>query len=393
MSKWSVVAIAGLVIAAMTFASFSDDAPEWGAVENWLAERQGEWRTDGAPVVAEWPKEGCSRHDYRRAAELAARLPDVGDDRVTLLASEPEAPDGARLTPAQIQELAPIVAAIRAGAGRIQDVDRQRPRLGIDAATAVLDVLALQRAYGAVRLTARELARTDRAAAAALLLDGITAALDTATAGIGVERLIGQQGVLWLCEEFTDAMLAELDRSRLEKLDRALQDLIAVHPIGDGFLEREIAHRAACTGDDQRFDPAALGLGRRWVAWRHGFSMRSYARSAIVEQLELLERSRRRAPIATATWTERRHALDTLKDELRAAAHTGFMLPDAADIEESCRRAGVALRLLRLAVVFHLGEPLPQLRDLLGDGMLQVEIDGDRARFASADGMERAVTR
>ena len=85
-------------------------------------------------------------------------------------------------------------------------------------------------------------------------------------------------------------------------------------------------------------------------------------------------------------------ALHRMEHELLAQGWPQFAFAYRL-LEQSYRATAVRLRLLRLAVAFHLDDPLPSLRDPLGDTMLRVTIDGDEASFASAGGESRIARR
>lgn len=93
-----------------------------------------------------------------------------------------------------------------------------------------------------------------------------------------------------------------------------------------------------------------------------------------------------------ATWTGRSRALAAFDREW---SDTVKLLPrrwgGAADAERWRRDAVARLRLLRLAVAFWLGDPLPALADPLGDGDLAVVVHGDWIRIVSAGGLVRTA--
>ncbi|MCR9248257.1 MAG: hypothetical protein NXI31_24780 [bacterium] len=387
MSKWLWVALGGLTICGMVWASLLADTPGWDEAQRWYAERRLAWQQDGCPVVSGWPKNGCSRADYLAASKLADAMSDDLVIRLSAIEGEGE------LTAEDRAAVAPVIAVLRQGAARIDDVDEHRARFGPLAVDAMVDCISMHNALLALRVTARSTAREDQAAAAELLRDGITVAMDFATAGTGLERLIGINAVDLLARDFDDATLRALEVPALQKLGRALEDIAAVLPPVDDFFEREIAFKVAYVQDGGALDSADLGVPR-WETWRHGFSMRSFVISQVCLELDLLNGARERADPKTATWPERQQALAWIQAEVEKQPMTYMMRRSFADFEKTRRQAAAALAMLRQAVAFHAGAAVPEMSDPLGGAPIRVTVAGDTATFASAEqGYERTARR
>ncbi|HLQ38460.1 MAG TPA: hypothetical protein VK348_11705, partial [Planctomycetota bacterium] len=71
-------------------------------------------------------------------------------------------------------------------------------------------------------------------------------------------------------------------------------------------------------------------------------------------------------------------------ERLSANPLSASCVPNLTAAETCMRQVLTGIRLLRLAVAWHLGEELPQLQDPLGTGALQVEHSDAAARFRSA---------
>lgn len=380
MSKWLWIPLGLSVVAGMVWASVVAEHPEWERARRWLDERRQAWRQDGCPVVQGWPSEGCSRADYRAAASAAAALPEDLQRHIEFAIDSDWQYEGR----SRHDELGHVVAAIRRGAGRFGDVDSAEPRLGQQAIHVMVDVQAMLVAFGALRLTARHTAQEDPQAAAEVLVDGLAAAVDLASAGIGVERIVGQKVALDVIGDFDDDLLGAIGREPLQRLGRALEDVGSALSVSDDFLERELAHKIVYLLEDRDLRADDLGVHRMWT-WRHGFSLRSYAIAQVCDQLELVRASRHAADPRTSTWPKREATLRQLGAELARLPRDYLSMPDTTEIERTSRRASAALGQLRLAVAFHLRDPLPELPDPLGEGPIRVEIDGDAASFRSAD--------
>lgn len=184
-----------------------------------------------------------------------------------------------------------------------------------------------------------------------------------------------------------DRLLATADSSLLRAIDDAAQDLdVAFDASID--VERELAGRARFVLRDDYY---ASGLWHRppsvedcLRAWYAGFSPQ---RAAMVELLWDVRTSDQIAAPA-APWQRR-------VEQLEHYGSNGHLdLAHWLQVEEMGRRQAQAqLRLLRMAIAFHLGESLEPLQDPLGDGPLVVDDRGATVVMRSAGNAERVVTR
>lgn len=392
MKWWLWTLLLVLVIGGMAVASLSSDHPEWTQAVRWADARRLQWQQEGCPVLHGSAEAGCSRTDYRAAAVAVGHLSSAQRDRITALVDGDEGAGAGEVEPELVAATRDIIAALRRGSRRELDVDPTQRRLGPKAEAGVIDAIALHGAFGALRLGARDLARRDVDAAVALLRDGIAAAVDLSSTGIGVERLIGQQAIADLAVVFDDELLRQCSAPSLKEIDAALQLASAAMPPPGDFLEREMAHWIAVIRESPDLTTADLGVRGWWVAWRHGFSPRSYAVTQLCERLALMRRMQQMAP-DDAGWSSRVVALRWLEERFRELPRDYTSLLQHVEFERTARRATASLGQLRQAIAFHLDQPMPEIPDPLGDGPFEVEIDGDTATITSGETDVRRTAR
>lgn len=215
-------------------------------------------------------------------------------------------------------------------------------------------------------------------AAVQLWLDGFTFARDA-----------GAMSSSPMFVQWTDERLRSLPAEALDLIGAGLERLearLATMP----DPERPIAN-AATPLFDGSFAPS---VRRRLAAWRQGFDVQQQEIEALGELLEAVAvltpacadeaarseqwRAFRAAPRRCTTWS---------------SGNAEFWIQN---VEQWQRQDLARLRLLRLAVAFHRGAPLPELADPFAAGVIEVRLDGDSAVFRSAGsfpGRERGATR
>lgn len=202
---------------------------------------------------------------------------------------------------------------------------------------------------------------------------GLTFASDLASEAAGSMRFSGDCITADLVRRFPDDVLAALPECDARVLSVRLQDV-------DERLVPGVEWSAAYSGSlllAGTYHPAPWRRSP-WRAWFSGFDTAMYD----ARELVTIERAYAALPDPrTSPWSQRAAALERVTRDLVDA---GCDVCDHERIEIGCRRHAVALRLLRLAVLWHLRDPLPELRDPLGDGMLRVTVAGDEATFSSA---------
>ncbi|MBL8755855.1 MAG: hypothetical protein JNK15_21340 [Planctomycetes bacterium] len=216
-------------------------------------------------------------------------------------------------------------------------------------------------------------------------LDGATFAADRMRTGTLIDQVIGA-AVLAICtsEVWTEARLDQLDEVALATLHTGLDRIDASLPttldLASEYLELgRILHDVPQDGADW------LPKGSLWCM----LSPRWMLADAFVQAAAM---ARRLDTTASVAWPERR--LD-LEQPLPASALSNpmlaVMLPNLASCEGSRREALSLLRLLRMSVALHLGEPAPRLDDPLGSGPLAIAEESDSMRLSSVGSAKRAT--
>jgi hypothetical protein len=387
--------IAGIALAAMLLAStLAGNDADWQGALRWAAEREAAWCAETRDRAAPPGDSGvASAHDGYAAALRAVHLGDEAEERLRRIVARrlavpgPEASDPETLSPDDAAALAAMDEPVRLLRDAVRRSDRRLPlpRAG----APELDVLAIRPLVDAV-LAAALGHRLDGADAAFVAhgIDALAFGCDLVGSRKSVEVMCGVLTLEACCGLFADERLRALSADALARLADAtarVDDALA-RSVEPAHLEA-LALVAFLRGDGA-IAPSELGLRSRLRAWRHGISLREFGRACTAEFVALVRELDRDAARLAPGWTARRVRLEQLERDGRRVFAGWFLGPCTglvANERERCA-ALAQLRVLRLAVAFHLGLPLPSPADPLGDGPLAVEMAGDTARFGSADG-------
>lgn len=255
--------------------------------------------------------------------------------------------------------LEPIVAALRVGAqGRMVTV----PKRGLD----------WHRLRGVLDCAQRRAAdRGERGEEVALWLDAARFHLDVAW--------VWTQWPMDGFSYWSVARLSALDRGSAAVLAEGLRRL-------DGSWPRQVDLERSIVGAARPL--LADGAGRRVSvrqrlgAWRSGFDPRRRELAGLVELCEALPELR----VADVPWPQRLQQWREFTGHVRLGRGAAAVdwITQLSDTERRQRADLARLRLLRLALAFTFGEPLPELADPFAAAPLQARIDGDVATFHSA---------
>lgn len=175
------------------------------------------------------------------------------------------------------------------------------------------------------------------------------------------------------------ARLATLDHGSAALLAEGLRRLDGSWPIKVD-IERSIvgAARPLLAEDAGR----RVSVRQRLGAWRSGFDPRRRELAGLVELCEALPELR----VADVPWPERLQQWHAFTGPVRLGRGAAVVdwITQLSDTERQQRADLARLRLLRLALAFTFGEPLPELADPFAAAPLQARIDGDVATFHSA---------
>lgn len=328
----------------------------------------------GEPVV------GRTFQWYGEALALAA---DLRADDATLIRQMAQRPDS--LDPMQRDELLdrwqPALELLVAGA-HAAEVGFELPRADDDSVRGrsqdlltYRDLINLQ-----VGHAVRELSAGREVGAVEATLDALTVGVDLLRSPLLVDQMIG-------CALLEIAGAAAWTDERLRALSPAalsrLQDGLAA---ADALLEPGIDLRGEVVWMAESL--AAAGGGFSWAAWTHAFAGHWLAADAVLRFAEAATRLR----LPSANWSARRAVLERISTAFSSGNSIATMaMPNLLAAEPNQRGAIAGLRLLRLHVAHRLAEPLPDLADPLGDGELEVDVDGETVVFRSAG--ERAGKR
>ncbi len=289
---------------------------------------------------------GEAIENYGRAVALCGAALPCGDD-----STDPWALS-------QLAELPPDIAR------RLAKYEPALDALATGAAAATIDLAAARRPLTvrspgptdfpfvanlvtlAALVVRHDLASGNGSAAVRRTADLMTLQLDFLRGTASAFELLAAEGVTSVCCTWTDDRIASLD----EPNRAALRDLLARFDAALPPIQRSFE------GD--------LTLAARWLDRddRERDHVSPPLLAAIVASIERLASSE------AAPWSVRRQALVAQAPTLAYPE-----APDFAAVETARRTATAHLRLLIVALGHHLGEPLPSLRDPLGDGDLEVE--------------------
>lgn len=287
---------------------------------------------------------GFADQHYVAATERWYAVPPVaGESELYELLAMDELPAS---TQARLASLQPVLDALAAGVAADQIDFRtflasETGPVGMWIGTAALVAARCDLAGG---LPASAVQRT---------ADVLTLARDQLRAGPAFYELIAVAQVFNGCELWSDARLRALPAAEQRQLAEVLLRFDLMSPPATSCAASQAEHYVSISELEPRF---------------RGESTQLDAYLTAVEAL----------PDDNAPWSAREPALAAAAACL-PASHSS-QLPYV----ESARRDAVArIRLLRMALAFHLGESVPVLLDPFGDGPLQTDERADGRRFAS----------
>lgn len=202
-------------------------------------------------------------------------------------------------------------------------------------------------------------------------LDGAAMAYDLGGAS--------QLAIGWV-RQVEDAWLAAFSAPALRLLARGLERLESrIAPIADGdaIAAREIS-RLLSGRRSPRSDGSLRASAR---AWRSGFE--------VVSELEAFDELLAAMPVVaamapTVAGRDRQWAAFARVFHSRTGTQAAAVARWMQEGERVAREAIARVRMLRLAVGFHLREPLPELADPFADAPLHVDVVGDSATIRCA---------
>lgn len=326
---------------------------------------------------------------YREALQQAASL--QADEELLLAmfgeAATPEQQPDAEALAALCSRWQPALATLHQATHRTQLSWPVGWSRGLEPPS--LDVIAaMSLGRGAAASARAALAAGDNDAAIEALLDLLALGRDMRQMPEMVNAVAGACIGGLLAQVLGDAQLRQLDAARLRRLAAAIALQDADWPAVHDHLGCEIVWLAHVG-----FQKSGVSL----LAWRNGFSSAAMFDEAMLQ----LTRSVDAAAAATAlTWPAHVAELQRLRQQWRDSDNplTKAAASDIVLIETQLRIERVRLLLLRMAVAFHAGDPVPQLPDPLGTGELRDEPTAEGRRFASAalgcpEPLERRVQR
>lgn len=385
MSVMRWVAGGVLLSGAMVVASLAAGPGDGQRCAAWLAQRRGPCRV-GVGVPGVDARDDLAAARRRVVAEVRLGLRPGDAEHLRSLAQENAAAvewtDAAREL---VRRLQPVAAALHTAARAGAIADRVAVEGGDDA--IVLDA-AIDLAIATAR---RADVDGDVPGAAAGLIDGLVVATGLVQCGSVYEQVVGFHAAARCIGAFDDDLLGRCDAALLATIATSLERLDAVFPVCTRVIEASAVDLLTKLADPTS-GPGDLGV-TPLQAWRNGFSAR---RAATQRASRWVDAAQRLAQISSElAWTDRRRELQAVVVAVRdPGAPVDALLERLVQHEERQRDAVARLRLLRLAVAFHRGSPLPCLDDPLGDGLLRTEEGATDATFASAArGMLRRARR
>lgn len=381
--RWSLLAT--VVLGAMAAASSLAGPAAWPAAVAWADEQVLRWQRESreCPVLHGSELPGSSRAGYAEAARQASALPN--ELRVSLRDLVEPASSRIEPTKPQLQSfeaLAPAVRALREGAHRTDAALRSN-------AADTLDIIGLSDCLDALLLTARSHAQLgDTSAAVECLLDGMAYGADLAASAALLEAAAGAWTVARCADAFTDELLQRCDRPSLAALAAALATVDRSIPRDGRLLLLSAAGIVHHLRDAASVSAHDLGMATPLLAWRQGFDVHEFGKARAADFVAIAQRYAASPRDAQEPWPRQRARIAAAVAEEQATnwdLHRSFA-HRIVECEEEVRETAARLRLLRLAVAFHGGTPLPKLSDPLAAGDLRAQIDGDRATFLAAGG-------
>jgi hypothetical protein len=214
-------------------------------------------------------------------------------------------------------------------------------------------------------------------------LDGATFAADRMRTGTLIDQMVGC-ATLAICtsEVWTEARLARLGPVALGQLQLGLERIDRSLPVTIDFATEHLA-LGRTLRDVPQEGSDWLPKGSLWAT----VSTRWMLADAF---LQANDAAQALAACASLPWPQRRQRLATpIPPAAMANPAIAMLVPNWASAERSRRESVSLLRLLRLSVAMHRGEPAPTLDDPLGDGPLAMVAEADATRLASAGSVER----
>lgn len=368
-----------LVVAAMFAASWlAREDPQWRAAVDWARARERQWSQDGCPVVSAPILPGNAHDDFEQALRAVAAWP----EELRRALEQPNQP-GSALSAEHVAAAADAVAALRSAAHRSENFAIGSRRVGPDS-NPLGDVASLREAFSALCGTACARAEAEPHAALAILLDGLVAAADLATAGIGIERLLGAQLLQQVTNAIEDRLLRAAEPLALEHLDTVLGRILGCWPLHGDWIERELAHSILFLEEAETVRADDIGVRSLWQTWSSGFSPRRFGKQVAASRLQQWRHIAPTLRLPDTTKADGRTMVVGLTASFQRQ-HAGAL--DQVNLVEILYihdKASTALHLLRAAVHFHQGRPIDE-PDPCGDGPLQVVTDGQRANLLSVE--------
>lgn len=380
--RWALLVL--LILGGMVTASLGADGDGWRATVQWMQQQHAMLQRYllPCPPLHSGAMPAGSGGGYAAVAQAAERGGAPADEELLRAACRGDVRSLGEPLQAALLRLRPACDQLRAAA---RGADALLP--------PELDVLQLLQVVDALLLTA---VRAEPGLAVAQdLLDVFACGIDLANAAHPLQHMIGGLVVQRATEVLSDDVLRRLGVSAQQALAEGLA-------AADGVLQPEsmlpllqARWLVARLDGDEDVQPADIGLATRWQAWRQGFSVRDSGRArtrALVASLQTFVRD----SITIEGWSARRALLRKLVETDRAI-NADLWHPFLTDAEqnEAVRRTAVAeLRLLRVALAWHLHATLPTLADPLGDGALQViDVDGGVLLRSGQPDVQRACRR
>ncbi len=340
----------------------------WTQMNERLAALEAEWnaRDFRRPVAYGEAVDGDARPHYDAAVRLAQPL-----DQKRLVATLPHGDDGkARAGEDLLADWQPALAALHAGAVSSQCIWEPR-----DFNSHIANLLTARALVNAAVLRAR----CERLAGASLpavrdTLDAAMFGADFLRSDLLIEQMIGSAMLVIATKEaWPDRALQQLDEPALAALAQGLQRIDEALPEGADMRGEAIAFGRTLRGQGAAFDASA---------WRFAFSLHWMMADAFATVCKVNVD----ACDPAASWPQYERSLPQRRALVQGSANSlvAFGAPSIDNCERTYRGAIAELRLLRIAVALHRGQPAPDLRDPLGAGRLTVASSDAGEQIASA---------
>lgn len=398
MSGWRWLLLGGACLGAMVVASLTAEPGEWRQAVQWATAKSAELASERrrVPVLFGEPIAGDPVAAVAAATRIVQQLPAAVTQRLQPLLADllrtntSPVPCGGHVPPDAnawplsgadaelLPTLAPAVAALCAAVrhslppGAVAAPRNGEPGSGEPDRP---DVVALVDGVRALLVFAR--AQTNDGERVEPVLAALALGLVAMTGSTIVEQAVGAVSVEMVTDWLDDQRLAALPAELLPLHVRALAVADAAF-----VVPTQLPAAIACEIVDfletaPEVEPLHIGMGSPLGAWDHGFSVRLSGMARAVDLVAEVRRFAAESPAGEA-WSVRRQRLTALEQWDRRRNHDlqWPWLQAVGHSEESCRRALVKLRLLRLAATVRQGGEVPSLADPLLGGHLVVEAVG-----------------